>query len=890
MLYLRTLGGLSLHRAADAEGQVVLANSKSLLVLAILATRSDHAMRRDRLAEYLWPGADRSRALRALRQALFFLRRYAADALESDDDAVRLRTERLDVDLWRFDRALEDQRWEDVVSLYRGPFAAGFERKGGVDLEHLLEAESSRVRAGVEIAYGKVVTAALQAGDVWRATRLARELVGMDPLGESAQRLLIRTLRAGGDDVGAVQAFESYRALLEGLLEERPDEGLRETISRLRHELLDASTVTPAKPDAPAAPAAPEPAIAASSPAGWTVVLRRVKQLPPTVRWAGVAVVALGAVVTGLGVLSGPTRAPDQLLAAAERRLLVSLEGQPSGRVAEVVTGGRAVTVRVIDDAPVGWLPSPDEQRTAFAVQAVDGWNVAVSVRGGESRVLTTAAGDELPLTWSPDGRYLLFTRRRLLADGRTEAFGYGMADVTLDTLWRFTSLETRHQPVARWAPDGTQIALTADVRGEPEIFVVDFDRQDVRDLSLHAAWDGDPAWSPDGGRLAFVSRRDGGDAQLYSVRRDGLDLLRISRTGTEERTPIWLTQDVIAYVSSGDVWATDVAGRTPVRLTERGDVSALVTGLGADGRWIDSIRIGHDQPTVSPGQFVRLTANAFDPAGKAVSLQMLPLHWVIADPALGRLERSHWLRIVGIGSTNVIADLAGWRADTSNLISLPLVIQPLEPVFVERWLEGLETERWRLYGTPSPYTRPNGAPGEAGVFLANGDEFFASGAITAVPFALSEGIVIEFDARLPFTRKLHQELVVALHLEALPDSALEANRPPPLVELRMVGPAGERTDSVALTVGSDREQLPMPDGIGLWHRYAVQIRPDGTVELLVDDRMFWRSGTRASTPRRAEAFLLLGGQSFETELTVGSVRVYRGMKFRLPELATPQP
>jgi DNA-binding SARP family transcriptional activator len=888
VLYLRTLGGLSLHRASDPDGDAVLANSKTLLVLAILATRPDRTLRRDQLAELLWPGTDRPRALRALRQALFFLRRYAADVLESGDEMVRLRPEVLDVDLWRFDRAVEGQRWDDVIVLYGGPFAAGLERKGGVELEHLIEAESSRVRAGLEAAYGRAVTAALGAGDAERASSLARAFVRLHPLDETGQRLLVRALRAAGDDVGAVQAFETYRALLEGLLEERPDEGLRETIARLRREHIDLRPgPTPRGTPEPSGPQSPPddtpPASRAAAAARWW------RGLPPLMHWMLPAVLVVGVGLIARAVLSGPDDTRDRLLSGVQARLLVNVEGEESGALAEVAVGARAATVRSIDDAPVAWVPAPDGERGAFVVQAVDGWNVAYTTGRGEPHVLTTEPGDEYPLTWSPDGQYLLFTRRRLHGDGRSEAYGYGMADLATDSSWTFTRLESRERPVARWAPDGTQIALTADVRGEPEVFVVDFDRGDVRDLSLHAAWDGEPAWSPDGARLAFVSRRDGAAAQLYSVRRDGLDLHRISQSGTDERTPVWLTADVIAFAASGDLWASDGLGRTRIRITERGDVSAVVAVLGTEHRWIDSIGIGRELPTVSPGQVVRLMADAVDPEGRPVDLRLLPLHWVIGDPALGRIEQPTWLRILGIGSTSVIANLAGWRSDTMDLISVPLFVERLEPTFVEDWSAGVRADRWRTFGTPQPRTRTSGAPDGGGVFVNDGDEFFPSGAVSVVPFPVVDGIVVEFDARLRFTRKLHQSFVVALHLDALPDSVLEANRPPPFVELRIVGPAGDRPDTLAVIIDGQREHLPMPDGLGLWHRYAVQVGPDGTVELLVDDRMFWRSRPRVQVTRDAAAFLLIGGQSFETELELGPLRAYRGVKFRLPELATPE-
>jgi hypothetical protein len=49
------------------------------------------------------------------------------------------------------------------------------------------------------------------------------------------------------------------------------------------------------------------------------------------------------------------------------------------------------------------------------------------------------------------------------------------------------------------------------------------------------------PAWSPDGGHLVFVSERDG-HQEIYTIKRDGTDLRRLTQTqkGEENRSPAW--------------------------------------------------------------------------------------------------------------------------------------------------------------------------------------------------------------------------------------------------------------------------------------------------------------------------------------------------------------
>ena len=62
------------------------------------------------------------------------------------------------------------------------------------------------------------------------------------------------------------------------------------------------------------------------------------------------------------------------------------------------------------------------------------------------------------------------------------------------------------------WSPDGRKIAFqsTKAIGGNKEIYVMNADGSGKRNLTRNPAKDGRPSWSPDGRRIAFVSDRDG--------------------------------------------------------------------------------------------------------------------------------------------------------------------------------------------------------------------------------------------------------------------------------------------------------------------------------------------------------------------------------------------
>jgi len=89
------------------------------------------------------------------------------------------------------------------------------------------------------------------------------------------------------------------------------------------------------------------------------------------------------------------------------------------------------------------------------------------------------------------------------------------------------------------WSPDGQRIAFRSQRDGNNEIYVMNADGTGVRRLTFHPADDLRPAWSPDGQQIAFVSNRDG-DSGVYVMDADGSDVRRLADSPAPDPALAW--------------------------------------------------------------------------------------------------------------------------------------------------------------------------------------------------------------------------------------------------------------------------------------------------------------------------------------------------------------
>lgn len=150
-------------------------------------------------------------------------------------------------------------------------------------------------------------------------------------------------------------------------------------------------------------------------------------------------------------------------------------------------------------------------------------------------------------------------------ADGRTtiyrvKANGSGLTPLATDA----------SQPA--WSPDGGQIAFVSMRDGSAEIYVMDGDGSRLARLTSNGADDVDPAWSPDGSKIAFTSKWDG-NADVYVINADGTDPVRLTFDPGVDADPAWAPDGSrIAFTSDRDgnseIYVMNADGSGATRLT----------------------------------------------------------------------------------------------------------------------------------------------------------------------------------------------------------------------------------------------------------------------------------------------------------------------------------
>ena len=147
---------------------------------------------------------------------------------------------------------------------------------------------------------------------------------------------------------------------------------------------------------------------------------------------------------------------------------------------------------------------------------------------------------------FSPDGKYRVYAEAPPNSQGNVVDLYVWRYDVPPN--WEHKYLLVGNGSInydPAWSPDGAWIVFVSQVTGNDEIWKVSSDffnpKPPIQLTHNTWEWDKSPTWSPDGKYIAFWSNRVTGRKQIWIMNADGSNPRNISRNEYNDWDPVWL-------------------------------------------------------------------------------------------------------------------------------------------------------------------------------------------------------------------------------------------------------------------------------------------------------------------------------------------------------------
>jgi DNA-binding SARP family transcriptional activator len=194
---------------------------------------------RDRLMDLLWSDRGEDQARNSLRQTLSALKKALTVIdplpLQVDRTSVSVVPNSIEIDIFEF----KDLKvTTDVSNLYRGEFLEGIVIRDPSG-EEWLTSERDRYRRMAVEALENSLSYQREAGEMESGIEMGERLVSLDPLRESAWRLLMQVYTTRGERGQALKAYTRCNDILEKELGIEPELETKDLEATIRNRSFD---------------------------------------------------------------------------------------------------------------------------------------------------------------------------------------------------------------------------------------------------------------------------------------------------------------------------------------------------------------------------------------------------------------------------------------------------------------------------------------------------------------------------------------------------------------------------------------------------------------------------------------------------------------------------
>lgn len=247
-----------------AHAPVVIDKRKTLALLAYLAVNPGQQPR-DHVSALLWPEFAQPKAFSNLRHVLWEVRQEIGDSwIDARRDSIALSA---DADIWldlahfealiaqgltQQNLSLRVSLLTESVKLYRNHFLTGFSLKDAPNFNEWAFSKSEELRQQLARALTVLADDLCSSGQVESAIPYAQRLITLDPLNETAHRLLMQVYIQAGQHNAALKQYQTCENLLRKELGVDPQPETLSLYKQIRkREIQPAQLIQQSKTTAP---------------------------------------------------------------------------------------------------------------------------------------------------------------------------------------------------------------------------------------------------------------------------------------------------------------------------------------------------------------------------------------------------------------------------------------------------------------------------------------------------------------------------------------------------------------------------------------------------------------------------------------------------------------